>query len=512
VNTPMQVNLSSRPVLVNGPNQVSSFRNAMTAATEYTGTHLFSVLRDDVGSRALEGCLDNLFNLAQMEGPAQAAAAAAIFSLALEGAVMLPVGGRSLRALAPVGYPFNLPALVQEVDKYVQGEGPRWLARDTHLQFLLATDCRRAGEFDLQGFAKLHSWLMSTGEIDAKFSLATAPYMTLRGVEHAEGSVLGRGLRHAYIIWRASGADKTMDFEQFVADPKNMEGARVHGHERERVELQSHIDRRQALEQKSKSNSKVDRPQTPHVQNLMRISELDGEDAPEKYFAALTGGSNVKGFRPDFWLDTPVDYPGREHLDVAKLGAKWFVAFRAFLAHRQKDYETNKQVKSSLHVLADYLLLYLPWWMAKHPDTTLKFPEAPKQFLRYYYVDRTRFHSDEAQNLGDLPKTLNELLHMRRHTPDARNTTRITLQKFFSFVLTYFEDNDQFVNKQMQNPIRTDFDNDIAGRPTTGVWGYVPIFWWPRGGRCRMEQLAAAIDEIPRLAVLAAPSATPLLQ
>ena len=195
------------------------------------------------------------------------------------------------------------------------------------------------------------------------------------------------------------------------------------------------------------------RGEHPFLQNLRLIAEQDADDAPERYFGDLTSGSKSKGFRPEFWLDEPCNYPGRECIQVAGLGQKWFIAFKAFLAHRQRDYETDKEVRSALHFFADYVLLYLPRWMEKHPGTRLAFPASPKQFVRYYFVDRTRFHNEEEKGLAELPKTLNELLPLRKPTPSSRNTTRIILQKFFTFVMTYFEDSKDFVSLGIRNPI-----------------------------------------------------------
>ena len=460
----MQVNLSSIPTLLEVPAMAARFRAAMISTDQFVPE--FSEAHDVIKRPALEVCLSRLFAVTKKTGPTQAVAAAELLNLALEGYVMLPVGGPSLRALAPPDYSFELPEALRAVDAYVKVECPRLIGRDTHLQLLLATDCRRVEFFDIYAFARLHSWLIDAGVVSSKLSLATAPYMMLRGIELAGGSPLARDLRHGYIIWRVAKLDESMDFEQFMSDPKNMANMRVHGHERERIELPAAIMRRQARENLRKAKSKTERPLQPFVQNLLRIAEVDADDAPERYFAALAGGSNVKGFRPEFWIENPVDYPGRGAFEITKLGAKWFVAFRAYLAYRHRDYETDKQVRASLHLLADYILLYLPWWMARHPWTTLKLPTSPRHFLRYYYVDRTRFHSKEEQGLGVLPKTLNEMLSLRRPTQDSRNTTRIALQMFFNFVLTYFEDNADFVSKGMQNPIRSDFDNEVSSRRT----------------------------------------------
>jgi hypothetical protein len=526
----MLVNLSTHPVALTYSGLSEAMRDAMHRAVTHTGVPLFIAVPEGSSEVMLDVQLADLMGLTRKTGPERSPAAVALVDLALAGFVMLPATGPSLFLLAPSNCVFALPPFLMEVDAWVQKIAPRWLAKRSHLQLMLATACRQATEFELDGFVKLHSWLLEQG-VDSKFSTAAPAYLLLRCIEFADANALGRDLRHGYLIWRASEADKTMNFKQFMSDPKNLAGMRVHGHERERIELKAHIERRHARENQRKAERRAERPDGPFVENLRRIASTDDVSSSDEYFAALTGGSSVKGFRPDDWLDNPINYPGRPSIDIAKLGANWFIAFRAFLAHRRKDYETDGQVRSALIVLADYVLLYLPWWMSRHPGTTLDFPSSPKKFLRFFYVDRTRFHTEQAQGLGALPRTLNEMLPLRRPTPGSRNVARLAMQQFFSFVQTYFEDDSRFVTKGMQNPFRTDFDNEVAGRasktdkvpfaedvfpflihygqaveafgeflqqeaylrnrfrelpngPRTGYdtaeWGYVPVFWYQR--------------------------------
>lgn len=462
----MQINLSSNPILVEGIDTAAAMRRATAMAVEFAGVQLQSLCQNITNRKAASARLNELFALTLAAGPEQFGATAALFSLALEGVAMLPLQWSPPKGVATSVFPIKMPALFQTVNEFVISQRPRWLLHDRHLRILLATDCRISQQFDLHSFERLHNWLIENEPSEAKFSLSSAPYMLLRAIEMAEGSTLSRSLRHGYVIWRASKADKSMCFEEFMADPKNMEGRRVHGHERERIELQVHIERRRERENGRAAKSRANRPITSFMQNLLKLAEVKSTDGAEDYFAALAGGSSVKGFRPEFWLDDPVNYPGRDDVNITKLGEKWFVAFRAYLIHRQKDYETDNQVRGVLHLFADYLLLYLPWWMTLHPETTLPFPASPKQFLRYFFVDRTRFYTEKHERLGALPKTFNELLPLRRPTPNSRNVTRIILHKFFNFITTYFEDSADFVSREMQNPIRTDFDNEVSSRPT----------------------------------------------
>lgn len=532
----MQVNLSLAPVVLKREGFAAGFRNAVERVTADTGAPIFASLPNDASDALLDAEVSNLRTLVSKNGPHQSTAAAVLTELAISGYLMLsPV--EQVLARLPESYALELPPFLAGVNEWVRGQSPRWFPKYSHLQLILATDCRSGDEFDIYAFTRLHTWLIAEQGGDGKLSLMEPAYLLLRAIEEIDDTALERNLRHAYIIWRASESDKLMPFDEFLADPKHMAGMRVHGHERERIELQVQVKRRQSREQERKIKLQAMRSYSPFVDNLHRIARSGSPSAPEDYFAALRGGSNVKGFRPDAWLEEPVEYPGRESVNVTALGSKWFVAFRAFLAHRKKDYESDKHVRSALHVLADYALLYLPWWLEQHHDTSLEFPSSPKQFLRYFYVDRTRFHTEESHSLGVLPRTLNELLHLRRPTPASRNVARLAMQQFFSFVLTYFEDNPEFISKGMQNPFRTDFDNEVAGRRsktdkvpfpedvfpflihygqaveafgeflqqeayvrncfrelpfgpadgyTTSEWGFVPVFWY-RGRRYQLD-------------------------
>lgn len=462
----MQVNLTNKPVVLRREGIVKAIREASKRTSAQLDSPLAHDMPDDASEALILAELDRVFALLEAGGSTQAAAAALLTELAIGGYLMLPATGLSVLAIAPTDHEMALSPFLTKIDSWVQRQAPRWFLKRGHLQLLFATSCRQEGEFDLHVFAHFHSWLVHEQLVESKFSLSSPVYLLLRAIEEADGSTLRRDLRHAYLIWRASEADRQIGFDAFLADPKHMAGMRVHGHERERIELPKQVARRHARANERKAKARTERTNNPFIEGLHQIARNDSATAPEDYFSELRGSSNVKGFRPDAWIEEPVDYPGREAVAISKVGAKWFIAFRAFLTHRRKDYESEKEVRSALHVLADYLLLYLPWWMERNPDTSLEFPSSPRQFLRYFYVDRTRFHDEETESLGALPKTFNELLHLRRPTPASRNSTRLAIQKFFNFVLTYFEDNPEFVSKGMKNPIRTDFDNEVARRRT----------------------------------------------
>jgi hypothetical protein len=462
----MQFNLTSEPLITKTSVALVELRRIIASASASMSTELLIDIPKNAPQHLVNSCILKLYGQAQTTGPGQAVAAAVLWDLALRGALMLPASGRSLKEIAPVDYPFQIPALIVEVDAYVQGEQPRWLQHDTHIRLLLATDCRLVQDFDIFAFETLHTGLVKNGTLNSSKALINLPaYMLLRGIERAKGSTLLRHIRHGYILWRASESDKMLSFSEFLSDPAHLADMSIHGHARERVVLAVHKKQRNALQSVIRSDKKVKRTVSPFLQNLLKIATENTDNAPELYFASLSKGSNVKGFRPEGWIEQQINYPGRDGVNIGELGRNWFVAFRAFLSRRSKDYESEKQVRAGLHVLADYLLVYLPWWMEKNPDTTISFPTSPKLFLRYLFVDRTRFTNDATFDIKTLPKTFNDLLHLRRPTPGARNACRIILHMFFNFVITYFEDSPEFGTGGMLNPIRTDFDNEVAGRP-----------------------------------------------
>ncbi len=531
----MQVNLSHQSTVLTHIDFTGNLSAAIRMVNSRAGTELSLDLSDGLSN---EDKLTALTKLAVLRGPNRAAAAASLVELALAGSIMLPATSTLLSDGLPQGYPISLPPFLVEIDEWVKKQKPAWFAKRSHLQLILATSYRQPTKFEIEAFAKLHDWLIKNGTAAPKFSPVAPVYVLLRSIEFVDNSSLREDRRRGYILWRASNADRNMSFEQFMADPMNLDGMRVHGRERERVELQAHIERRTSLVRKRTSERKKQKQDSPFVQGLIRIAQSDSIFAPEEYFSELGGSTHVKGFRPEGWLENPINYPGRQTVDVSRLGERWFLAFQAYLAHRSKDYETDKEVRSALNILADYLLLYLPWWMALNPTITLDFPFSPKLFLRYFYVSRTRFHSEEAQSLEALPRTLNEMLPLRKPTPGSRNVVRLALQSFFNFVITYFEDDSSFVTKGMPNPFRADFDKEVSRtRPKTDKipfaedvfpflihygqaleafgeflqqeaylrnrfrylpngeinngydtkeWGYVPIFWY-RGKRYRVD-------------------------
>src|SRR5471030_2181249 len=107
----MQINLSSQPLIIDGPNVRLAVTSALAKAQTHFGTSLPSMENDS--PEALNKCMENLFAIAisASESGLCASAATAILILAYDGFVMLPVHMPPLRSVTPPEYPFALPKL-----------------------------------------------------------------------------------------------------------------------------------------------------------------------------------------------------------------------------------------------------------------------------------------------------------------------------------------------------------------------------------------------------------------
>jgi hypothetical protein len=163
----MRVNLSSNPVVLQPGGLARGLSEAFAKVAALTGIAIGPPLPEVVDECCVHAELQNLVAMSSTQGPAQSAAAAALLSLALEGHVMLPAVGPSLFAIAPPDYALKLSSFLRQVDDWVQGQKPRWWPKRSHLQLLLATNCRQAGSFSIHDFALLHGWLMHEHSVES---------------------------------------------------------------------------------------------------------------------------------------------------------------------------------------------------------------------------------------------------------------------------------------------------------------------------------------------------------
>jgi hypothetical protein len=388
----------------------------------------------------------------------------ALIDLSFNGAILLPAHEDfHIGKYSEFESSRNRPLVVQFLN--VLTANPEMSKRGTKRfsSLVAATDWRHLKDFSLDDFALLNQALIRNAPDRAKEGSALAVLPMLNIVEQLAPSVLPRDLRHQYMMWQASSMFLSTVFNEFKRDPKNFNGLRVHGHKRERVETPELIGRRTQRNNRRNENRRANQDESVFVLRLREIAASGVDNAPDTYFAAL-GGGRSSDFRKEGWLQDITPYPGREQILIRELGKSWISTMAAWMAHRESRFETDKEVRLCMHMLIDYLFLYLPWWNELHPDLKVDIPGAPKHFVRYLFVSRTVFHGEQGGDQLLLPKTLTEMLALRRPTPDSKNTALGHLHRFFQFVITAFEDNDLIAGKKMVNPIRLDFDRVKSAR------------------------------------------------
>jgi hypothetical protein len=537
----MFVNLTSYPTLRNAPNVIDDIRNFTQIINDIHSTTI-EPPNVDSSFEEMDEWIQEQFENAMRKEPESQSSAEVLMALTYKGIVTLPFNA-PLFDFSPQTFGFPVPPLFTAISEYVAALRPSWRKKNIALKILLATDCRTPSEFDINSFVELHDLLLN--EYAEKINEASSSknrkrptgampvYALLRVIERSELSLLTRYHRHGYMIWRASRKDERVPFQEYISDPKNLEGrVDTNGQYRERVFLKKDIlarsETRAAL--RAMGRVRADKPKTKFVQNLLDIAAEDCLDSPEHYFQALQAGGPHKGFRPSDWLENPINYPGLESVNVKELGKFWIPAFNAYLKHRKihKKYEQSKDTTRAILVLADYLFAYLPWWFARHPESSFEYPDSPHKFYRYLYIFRT--DDDDTESLSsELPKTFYELLPSRFPTNGARNTIRRLVRDFFDFVQKFNSHNLIYIFPDRSNPILGKWDQEEQSRPNktnkppftsdvfpfllkyfqavesfgeylqqtayerdafrrietppregynTAAWGYVPVFWY----------------------------------
>ncbi|WP_454872482.1 hypothetical protein [Paraburkholderia xenovorans] len=234
---------------------------------------------------------------------------------------------------------------------------------------------------------------------------------------------------------------------------------RIHGVKRVRKETPEQYARRLERQAEGRARKRAAEPEPPIAETLRDAAEENTVASCERYFTNYNG-SRLQNLRPVNWISEPSRYVGRMHVDVASLGENWFGPMLAWLDNRViKGLETEKDARQALHILSDYLFLYLPWWIELHPGCQIKVPKSPKEFSRFLFVSSM---STDTSSPGDAgtpkPRTLLEMLAFRRPSPDSFNMILVQLERFFQFVATAYEANDQVAGPRMSNPIRPYFD------------------------------------------------------
>ncbi len=386
--------------------------------------------------------------------------AAVLLELAYSGFLILPIETTSLTYIAPKDSHLTKPDFLVDIEQFIRRNYKSAHLPDECMMILLATDCRVPRDFDINCFCTLHTAILRSIARNVEPSPGQPAYVLLNAIQNTHPTFLTRDDRHLYLLWRFSDKWKEISYPEFCGDPSQRKNMWVHGIKRERIELPKHVEQRKALEKRNSSiRNARQKDGGEYVENLLNIAFENGPNSPSEYFAALRhqGGAN-QVFRPQFWLESPVNYPGREKIDITKMGELWFIAAQEFLKnwHGEKLKEPRRQ----LHIFLDYILLYLPWWFEKNPNASISFPNSPAKFSRFVFVTRTRFNQTTDVEELILPKTVYELLPLRLTSTGGENTFRRIISKFFDFVIAHFEDEDLYTVPEMKNPIRQELDNE----------------------------------------------------
>ena len=205
----------------------------------------------------------------------------------------------------------------------------------------------------------------------------------------------------------------------------------------------------------------------PIVAALRAAAEQNTPESPKEYFR-LFNGAKTRSLRSTDWLDNPVPYLGREHIDVASLSKGWLPLIREWLENRNlQGFETSKDSRSAGLMLCDYLFNYLPWWIEHNPGTGITVPKAPKDFSRFLFVARTEYTGEQlGAEARTLPATFLEMVALRRLTADTFNTTIVGVERFFQFVIAAYSEVEEIAGPKMVNPIRLFFDKRKSSRPS----------------------------------------------
>ncbi|EIF30153.1 hypothetical protein BCh11DRAFT_05628 [Burkholderia sp. Ch1-1] len=244
----------------------------------------------------------------------------------------------------------------------------------------------------------------------------------------------------------------------------------THGIKRVRKITREQYEKRVAAEKVRllrKRKSARDASPLPIVVALRAAAEQNTPESAKEYFRLFSGQRTVS-LRGADWLKNPRPYLGREHVDVVRLSRGWLPLILEWLENRSaRGFETSKGQRSAALMLCDYLFNYLPWWIELNPGTDITVPMAPKDFSRFLFVARTEYTSEQLEPDGRaLPATFLELVALRRLTPDTFNTTIVTVERFFQFVIAAYSEVPEVAGPKMVNPIRLFFDKRKSSRPS----------------------------------------------
>jgi len=116
--------------------------------------------------------------------------------------------------------------------------------------------------------------------------------------------------------------------------------------------------------------------------------------------------------------------------DIAKKLSRWVRVGELHLAHAEEklNIAARRQEVGYVHILMDYLGIYLPAWLKKHPESAVEIPEFIENFYRSIFWRRTKnrttfTHPLEKQRRNSLSPCFNFTISKGRRKPEQPSST-----------------------------------------------------------------------------------------
>lgn len=340
-------------------------------------------------------------------------------------------------------------------------------------RLIWATDWKRIEDVSIYELADLHraQLMYLAGKYPNRMAGPKIPWTLLLSELHlfhpSRTSFTSEDIRH-YTRWIVMRQAHEYSFRDFVERSEEIECLSEETKEKRRAA------RRERLQRLSEKTKETRVSEKDFLQNL---SKTRTHDAVLDYFKSAIRRERL-GLN---WLKRIPSYPGREYILLEDISAKWRTVFEAFIRFRVnvKGYEKPQGTVSALNLLADYLFLYLPWWKELYSEGRVPVPKSPAEFTRYAFVYRT---ADEP--IERMPRTLLEMIRLRRRTRESEYDAIKQLALFFRFIESHYGDDEEIAGRGFRNPIFEEFDLPKLRKPTKttkvvipkGVYGYLLFY------------------------------------
>lgn len=328
--------------------------------------------------------------------------------------------------------------------------------RNRGLRIFLATDWCTIEDVDLSEYSFLHQATLKHrgSELEVK-GIAHWPFIPLLEVlvdHYASRAKHIESKLESYKHWtRGKYYDKHSFeyFDQHLVDIRSKQKEKYN--ERKAAAHREKMLNRHLNSQTIPDDTLNDSRETYLTILFREIAKKNTHEAAIEYFVTLA--KRKKFPRPkEITNNFSIYYPGREHIQINKLGETWEIVIDGFIQSLIHDdgIEELGGIKSALNLVRDYLYLYLPWWIELNPKAELHYPSNPLDFKRAYFWRRTRKSSN-------LPLTLYELVAKRRQGGGV-GTVVSTVNKLFEYIRIAKDEFVEFTDKDPFNPVSKELD------------------------------------------------------